>query len=134
MEPDAKAIYYIAEELHFIATNLEKESAEWQALDTSSASLQEERNRRGHTLWRHAQRAGVLIFRLCGSGAFDKMPRIKNHICEIRNELRKAIENFEVRPFYFNSHVGYRPPTNDDNYDVFFVNIFDGFCKLWVTY
>jgi hypothetical protein len=43
------------------------------------------------------------------------------------------VERFEVRPYYFNSRVGYQPLTNDDNYDVFFVNIFDGFCKFWAT-
>lgn len=133
MKPDATAIYYNAEYLHYIAMNLQADAEEWETLDASSRDLDAERIRRGQTLWRHAQQAGVLLFKLCGFGAFNDMPRIKNHICEIRNELRKAIETFEVRPYYFDSRVGYNPPTNDDNYDVFFVNICDGFCRLWAN-
>jgi len=133
MEPDAIHIYYQADHLRIVATNLENEIADWGVLDTSAPGLQEERNRRGHMLWSHAQQAGVSLFKLCGAGAFNKMPGIKNHICEVRNELMKAIEAFEVRPYYFDSHVGYAPPTNDYNYDVFFVNICDGFCRLWAT-
>lgn len=133
MERDSKPITYWAGDLHRLATNLEKELEDWQPLDTSSPAADVEKKRRRNVLWTHAQQAGVVLFKLCGLGGFDDLPRIKNHICEVRNELKKSIEAFEVRPYYFASRAPYDPPTNDDNYDVFFVNIFEGFCELWVT-
>jgi hypothetical protein len=133
MERNSKSIVYWAERLHHLATNLERDIALWQPLDTSSPEVGIESKRRRNVLWGHAQRAGVVLFRLCGLGGFDRMPRIKSHVCEVQNELKKSIEAFEVRPYYFTCRAPYDPPTNDYGYDVFFINIFEGFCRLWAT-
>src|SRR5688500_5058208 len=101
MSHDPQAIAYWASDLQRLAKNLEKDLAAWSFLDTSSPDVRSEQRRRSNALWTHAQRAGVVLFKLCGLGAFDQMPRIKNHICQIRTELKECLDTFEVRPYHF---------------------------------
>jgi hypothetical protein len=119
------------EELHRLAQNLAKEVATWEPLDTSSGKSLDEQKRRGNVLWANAYESGLVLFRLCGMGFFDEMSRIKNHICQQRSELRTCLEKFEVPVYYFFQTTPYYPARNYQSYDVFFVNMFEGFCRLW---
>jgi hypothetical protein len=127
-------ILYWADDFLRLAQNLENESNGWVPADHSQepqlGAENDERRRRAESLWRNAAEAGVIMFELCGCGAFDEEPRIKNLISQVRSEIKECLEEFKV-PFdhmVLNIPYGHRV---GKSYDVYFVKIFEGFWKVW---
>jgi len=133
MSENADFVVYWKQELFYLAQSLEKEVSLWGVLDIGSGTSGDHERNRSNTLWEYAIRAGVVLFKLCGLGAFDEMPRIKTHILQIRAELRRCVDEFKVPTYYFVVKAPYGPPSAYDRYDAFFVKIFQGFCSLWVN-
>ncbi|SRR6266480_3086442 len=128
-------ILYWADDLHRLARNLDKTSAEWLPFDHSHDSPRQAENAefktRCNILWMNAVEAGVVMFELCGLGAFDQEPRIKNLICQVRAELSECLQKYKV-PF---AHMvlNIRYVDSERSFDVYFVKIFEGICKVWAA-
>ena len=117
------SILYWAGDLERLARNLTRESAAWSPPDRSGELSREaenaEESRRNEVLWRNAVQAGVVLFKLCGLGAFNGLPRIKNMITHVKAELVRSINKYEV------------PWDPYSSYDAYFVKMFEGFLKVW---
>lgn len=128
-------ILYQADDLQRLARNLEKEAANWLPPDKSQANLNESEyvvsKERSSILWFNAVEAGIVIFELCGLGAFDDQPRIKNVVCEVRSELKDCLQKFSVPHSHMVLNIPYGMRTGR-SYDVFFVKLFEGFCNVWI--
>ena len=128
------SIVYWAGDLERLAQNLARESAEWFAPDRSGNLSREaesaEGMRRNNMLWRNAVEAGVVLFELCGLGAFDAQPRIKNLIGQVKAELVESIKNHKVPFAHMVLNVPYHSATGR-SYDVYFAKMFEGFLKVW---
>ena len=120
-----------------LAENLEKEAKSWKPVDRSqnpSPDVEDMESKRwSHVLWNNAAEAGVVLFELCGWGAFDEQPRVKNLICQIRAEIKALLQEFEVPWEHKVVNLRYGPPQIRKTYDVYFVKLFEGFCNVWAT-
>ena len=127
-----------ADNLLRLADNLDREAVNWLPIDNTRINFAEKSElvsksniERGEVLWANAVEAGIVIFELCGLGAFENLPRVKNLACQIRSEIIEDLGEFKV-PF---SHMVLNLPYSlrtGRTCDVYFVKLFEGFCKIWI--
>jgi hypothetical protein len=126
-----------SEYLEQFANHLEKTASRWSPIDYSltnwnriKSSKSEFRNyrKRADIVWANAVRTGMIIFELCGIGAFDEQRRIKNMILQIRAQLEACLNEFTI-PARANGWMIQYEPTGS-SLDIFFVRIFESFCKI----
>ena|SRR5687768_3512060 len=93
-------------------------------------ALQSEMNRRSNVLWETATEAGRIFCALADLGVFDIEPRIKKALSHIRAEMERA-QRDGAPPYYGHIvNVLYRPQDNSFSFDVFYVKMFETFCRV----
>jgi hypothetical protein len=128
-----------ANELDCLANALERECASWRTYEITEGAKfpsheytleRREAERRSNVLWENAVAVGRLMCSLSDRGAFDDRRRIKNAVGQIRAELAKARREHKAPIYYFVVNLPYRPLSPKESYDVFFVKLFEGYCKI----
>jgi hypothetical protein len=136
---DQGKILQQAAELESMAASLERECATWK----NEASLEEpkfpsqayeamrdEEKRRSNVVWENAVATGRLCCTLHDIGAFDSQARLRNAVCHVRAEMEKARRENKPPIYYFIVNLPYRPKDISESYDVYYVKLFEGFCKI----
>jgi hypothetical protein len=128
-----------SEELDRLADALDGESAKWAEYDISDRprypsqeyeARQAEEKRRANVMWQTAIEAGGIFARLSERGTLQDMPRIENAVEHVRSEMMKSRRGGKPPVSYFVVNVPY-DPHREDSYDVFFVKLFEGLCKIF---
>lgn len=137
--PQNETILQQAEELGALAAGLETECATWTRHGVSDdpkfpsrayEAMREEETRQSNVVWDNAVAAGHLLCNLCDIGAFDRQARLKNIVGHLRAEMARARGGNKPPVYYFVVNLPYHPKNHRDTYDVFFVKLFEGFCKI----
>ncbi len=132
---ERERILYRADDLQRLARNLEMEAANWLPPDKHQDNVDESEDvvskARNNVLWGNAVEAGIVIFELCGLGAFENQTRVKNVVCQVRSELKDCLQEFNVPYSHVILNIPYGMRTGR-SYDVFFVKLFESFCKVWI--
>ena len=106
----------------------------WTPVDNTESPPSEHENdalkKCGEVLWRNAVEAGIVLFELCGKGALEQEPRIKNVILHALSELKTCLDNFSVPYSHTVLNLRYNLQVGR-SYHVYFAKIFEGFCKVY---
>lgn len=140
MSPQDKAkILQQADELDSMANSLERECATWKNdafseepkfPERAYEAMRDDEVRRSNVVWENAVASGRLCCSLSEVGAFESQPRLRNAVSHVRAEMEKAHRENKPPIYYFIVNLPYRPKDNWDTYDVYYVKLFEGLCKI----
>ncbi|HZV33281.1 MAG TPA: hypothetical protein VFB72_01795, partial [Verrucomicrobiae bacterium] len=135
------SIHDQAGRLKNLASALEQESARWEGERQKISEAHEQRYpqekylhkellRELNFMWENAVAAGRLLCELGETKVFDQQPRLKNAIIQVQSEMQKAQRDNNPPFDHVIVNLRYRSESNMRSYDVYYVKLFEIFCKV----